>query len=231
MNHYENSWAIYKAHSESFIDDFDYYYDFTKGFRSLETFAGYGRVGNYLSEKGIDLSINELLPDFTNFLKIPENKVHIGSVLDFKSDNKFERIFAAYNSFCLLLADEQVRQLFTVLESNLVPGGQVSLSYYHPDSWKLAVAYSFDFKGNQVEYTPSFNLENRLAKRGVWRDLYKVGNEEFDHEYNVRIYEDASDLEVMLTHTKLKIIKEIKNYNNPKILEPGWIEYVLELPL
>jgi hypothetical protein len=229
MNLYEKSWSIYKAHSESFQDDFDYYFNFTKGHRSLETFAGYGRVGNFLSSKGIDLSINELSPDFTKYLKIPNGKIHIGNVLDFHSDIKFERIFAAYNSFCLIREDSDVRKLFSVFENNLTPQGQLSLSYYHPNSWDLAVPYTFEHEGQSVSYTPSFDLSGRNDQVGIWKDLYKVGEDEFEHKYQVRIYETANDIEKMLTQTKLKLVKEVLNYNNPNILEPGWIEFVFEL--
>lgn len=229
MNHYEKSWSVYKAHSESYQDDFEYYFNFTKGFRTLETFAGYGRVANFLSGRGIDISINELSPDFKEFFNIPENKLNIGNVLDFHSEKKFERIFAAYNSFCLILNETDVQKLFSVFEQNLAIGGRLSLSYYHPDFWEQAIPYRFEFEGKTVNYTPSFDLGGRQNKKGIWRDQYSINGERLEHLYQVRIYENASDLEQMLTHTKFKLVDEIHNYNCRNILEPGWIEYVLEL--
>jgi SAM-dependent methyltransferase len=229
MNHYENSWAIYKAHSESFLDDLEYYLKFSLGHKTLVTFAGYGRVVNYLASRGVDLSANELSQDFKKFINLPSEKIHIGNVLDFSSHVKFDRIFAAYNSFCLLLNDVDVKKLFSVFENSLSPGGQVSLSYYHPDSWHLSAPYSFEHDGRMVKYTPSFDLSDRKNQRGIWKDMYEVDGKQFEHEYRVRIYENDSELEKMFSHTKFKIIDVIHDYNNPKIVEPGWIEYVLEL--
>jgi hypothetical protein len=229
MNLYEKSWSIYKAHSESFEDDFDYYLNFTRGYRSLEAFAGYGRVGNFLSSRGVDLSINELSSDFIKYLRIPPGKIHIGNILDFQSATKFERIFAAYNSFCLIREDADIRKLFSVFEKSLMPYGQLSLSYYHPNYWDLAIPYTFEHEGQSVKYSPSFDLSGRKDQVGIWRDVYKVGEEEFEHKYQVRIYESKEDVEKMLTHTKLRLVKEVLNYNNPSIMEPGWIEYVFEL--
>ncbi len=228
MNHYEKSWAIYKAHSESFLDDLDYYLEFTRGHKSLVTFAGYGRVANFLLEQGVDISANELSPDFKKYLKLPDDKIMIGNILKYTSNVKFDRIFAAYNSFCLLLGDEDVRQMFSVFENHLSPNGQVSLSYYHPDFWHLSAPYAFEYEGRTVNYIPAYDLKERKNQRGIWKDKYQVDGEEFEHEYRVRIYENASDLEKMITHTKLKIVNEIRDYNNPKIVEPGWIEYILE---
>ena len=229
MNHYTKSWSIYKAHSESFLDDLDYYLEFTRGYKSLVTFAGYGRVANFLSENGVDISANELSLDFKKFIKLPDEKIQIGNVLNYSSSVKFDRIFAAYNSFCLLLDDGDVRQMISVFEKHLSLKGQISLSYYHPDFWHLSAPYSFEHEGRVVDYIPTYDLEQRNNQRGIWKDKYQVDGEEFEHEYKVRIYENASDLEKMISHTKLKIVNQIRDYNNPKIVEPGWIEYILEL--
>jgi hypothetical protein len=229
MNYYEKSWAIYKAHSESFLDDLDYYLEFTSGYKSLVTFAGYGRVANFLSTNGVDLSANELSSDFAKYIKLPEEKIQTGSVLDYNSDCKFDRIFAAYNSFCLLLEDKDVRQMFSVFEKHLSINGKISLSYYHPDFWHLSAPYAFEHEGRTINYVPTFDLAEREKHRGIWKDKYQVDGEEFEHEYKVRIYENASDINEMISHTKLKIINIIRDYNNPKIVEPGWIEYILEL--
>jgi hypothetical protein len=229
MNHYATSWSIYKAHSESFLDDLDYYLEFTRGHKSLVTFAGYGRVANFLSQNGVDISANELSSDFKKYINLPDQKIQIGNVLNYSSDVKFDRIFAAYNSFCLLLEDGDVRQMFSVFEKHLSPKGQISLSYYHPDFWDLSSPYSFEHEGRTVDYIPAYDLKERQNQRGVWKDKYQVDGETFEHEYKVRIYENASDLEKMITHTKLNVVNEIRDYNNPKIVEPGWIEYILEL--
>jgi hypothetical protein len=229
MNLYEESWAIYKSHSEVFQDDLEYYLSFTEGKVSLETFAGYGRVSNFLKDKGVDISINELSPDLAKFINIPTNKKDIGDILNYKSEKKFERIFAGYNSFCLIRDEKDIRRLFNVFQDNLIKGGKVSLSYYHPDEWGEACSYEFNYNNKVVKYIPSYDLSERKNKLGIWKDVYEIDGESIEHEYKVRIYEDSSDLVEMLSHTKLKLIDTIYNYNNPNIMERGWIEYVLML--
>ncbi len=102
VNLYAESWRLYKAHSEKCDEDFVYYLDFCKGFKSLELFAGYGRVTNFLVEHDIDIETVELEAEFAKFIKVNKDKNHITNVLTFNANKPFQRIFAAYNSLCLL---------------------------------------------------------------------------------------------------------------------------------
>ena len=62
QNLYEESWRLYKHHTESFLDDLNYYRSFCQGHKSLEMFAGFGRLANRLASVGIDIeTINRLI--------------------------------------------------------------------------------------------------------------------------------------------------------------------------
>ena len=227
-NQYEESWKLYKTHSDFFEYDFDYYYQFAKDKKTLEAFAGYGRLSNFLQSKNINLYANELSPDLASFIKIPPHKIHIGDFLEFKTPEKFERIIIAYNSFCLITEEEKAKEMFSKIENILQPAGMVSLSYYHPDFWPDSNIYEFNCDGDVVKYHSDFNLSNREQKKGIWEDIYEFRGRIYNHKYNVRVYENRDDLNKIMAHTRLRIVDEIKNYNDKRIVEEGWTEYVLQ---
>lgn len=228
-NQYEKSWKFYKTHSDFFDYDFDYYYKLSLGKKTLEAFAGYGRLSNFLHSKDINLHVNELSSDLASFITIPTDKIHVGDFLEYKFKEKFERIIIAYNSFCLITSEVQVKQMFSNIENMLEPGGMVSLSYYHPDKWHDTNVYEFNCEGELVKYYSNYDLSNRNNKEGIWEDIYEHKENKYHHRYNVRIYEDKADLNKMIAHTKLRLVDEIKNYNDIRIAEEGWIEYILQL--
>ncbi len=229
VNLYQESWELYKTHSDFFTYDFDYYYQFCYGKKTLEPFAGYGRLSNHLINKGVNLYTNELSPDFTSFINLEPSKKHIGDFLKYPLGDKFERIIIAYNSFSLITKEEEIRDMFSLIENLIERNGKISLSYYHPDYWPDDTIYKFKYKGEVINYQSKFDLSDRHNKNGIWQDLYEKDGAVITHSYNLRVYEDKNDLAKMISHTKLKIIGEIRNYNNKEISEEGWTEYVLQL--
>jgi cyclopropane fatty-acyl-phospholipid synthase-like methyltransferase len=226
MNHYENSWELYKQHSESFVDDLAYYLDFCRGKRTLEMFAGYGRVANYLVENGVEVDTIELSKDFSSHIRLDASRRHVGDVSKLVLARTFERIVACYNSICLLTSDESLVDFFKNVDAMLEPGGQASLSYYHPNAWTSVTGHTFDFKGQQVSYEPSYDLSQRAQGRGVWIDTYRFGGSESVFRYPVRIVESFADLEPYVRGTQLSLDRIVKDYSNPNISEPGWLDYV-----
>lgn len=224
---YRESWELYRNHTDSFQDDFQYYLDFCRSYRTLELFAGYGRLTNFLSSNGIEIETIELSMDFSKLIQIPADKKHLGDVTKLVLPKKFARIIAAYNSFCLLTDDQQLSAFFKNMANMLEPNGRISLSYYHPNHWHHASEFKIEFKGKEITYAPDFDLSNRDKKRGIWRDKYISSSGITVHEYPVRIFEDERDLEPFLARAQLKIEDTIFNYNNPNITESGWIEYIL----
>jgi hypothetical protein len=174
INHYLNSWRIYKEHTKNFNEDRQYYLDFCRGHRTLELFAGFGRLTNYLFANSVDIESVELEKNFAKFIKIPKDKNHICDVLHFKPKVKFERIFAAYNSFCLLTNEKNVLQFFKNLDSWVLKNGLISLSYYHPNAWESAkgIESNFIYLGNNVKHISRFDLSKRNEGLGIWFDEY-----------------------------------------------------------
>ena len=224
---YKESWHLYKLQTESFKDDLEYYRNFCKGKKSLELFAGYGRLTNQLLLDGVDLETIELSMDFAQLINLSSERNHIGDVTQLVLPKKFERIFAAYNSFCLLTEDSQLYSFFKNISKMLSSGGEVSLSYYHPDFWGEALSTSMSINGRLVSYEPSFDLRGRNAKRAVWRDKYVFDSKTIEHEYPVRIFETDDDLLPFLDAANLRIVQKIRDFNNPKVSEPGWVDYLI----
>lgn len=228
-NYYDKSWELYKAHSASFNEDFKYYLEFSNGFKTLELFAGYGRLTNFLFDNGVDVETVELEPNFAKYIAIPESKNHICNVLNFNSKQKFERIIAAYNSFCLLTNDSEIALFFRKLDSWLTKEGLVSLSYYHPDAWEALNGVSTKLDTlNNVTHISKCDLSKRNDKIGIWIDEYHFNSKKEIYSYPVRIYETNDCLAPFLKGTGLKIKRIIHNYDCSDISDPGWIEFVLE---
>lgn len=228
MDSYRTSWALYKAQTEGFTDDIDYYARFTGQHPTLELFAGFGRVANPLLERGVPLETVEINADFAKSIRLPPERSHVCDVLDFIPAAPVSRVFAAYNSFCLLREEALVERFFAQVGAFLCKGGQASLNYYHPDYWADAVEETFDYAGQAVHYMPGFDLSERKTGLGVWIDTYHIGDEIISHRYETRIYESALDIEPFLAGTGLRLIGEIENFNNNEVKEPGWIDFLLE---
>ncbi len=190
--------------------------------KTLELFAGYGRLSNFLVNKGINVHTVELSREFSDLIELPDYKKHVGDVTTTILKEKFERIIAGYNSFCLLKENNQIKSFFRNIKNMLANDGLVSLSYYHPDFWPNAESFTFLFNNKEVKYFPEYNLSKRSDKIGIWRDRYVIENETEIHEYPVRIFENRNDLEPFVKKADLRIVGIIENYNNPKISEPGW---------
>lgn len=231
---YEKSWQFYKAQSENFSDDQEYYYNFCKNHKTLELFAGYGRLTNFLSARKIDIEAVELEKEFAKFINIEASKIHVQDVLTFSPITKFERIIAGWNSFCLLISDDDIKRFFTQIESFLVPGGCASLNYFDTSYWKDAPAGELCINGIKITYVPSYDLSTAEKGHGLWIDEYEFINfnklEKRRFEYPVRVYKDADALSCFYKHTSLELIDIVENFglSKEKISEPGWIDYVFK---
>ncbi|MDG9670592.1 hypothetical protein ONV78_22835 [Hahella sp. CR1] len=225
-------YQLYQAHSCEFSDDLDYYLNFCRGHATLELFAGFGRVSNHLVTHGVSVETVEILPGYSEQIKLPASSKHVEDVRTFCSDKKFERIFAAYNSFCLLTTDEDLRSLFLLMDRQLQSGGRASLSYFHPDYWAQAIDYEFALNGASVKATPAFDLSRRQQKQGVWKDLYYLNDtgalekNVVECSYPVRIVEDETDLLPFLHGLELKFVETVESFGKENVVEPGWVDFV-----
>jgi hypothetical protein len=224
-NHYKDSWELYKLHTESFSDDFEYYYNFCYGYNTLELFAGYGRLSNYLISNKINIETVELEFNFAKHIKLPKNRNHISDVLQFSSNKQFDRIIAAYNSFCLLTEDSQIYQFFKKAESLLIEGGSMSLSHYPSSAWKPSETEYLNRKNYRVKYSSYFDISQIETNIATWIDEYNIDNSIYKFEYPTRIYKDVEDVLIYTANTKLKLVDIISDYNK-KITDSGWLEYV-----
>lgn len=226
---YKNGWELYKTHTSTFVDDLEYYSSFIENHCALELFAGFGRVTNPLLARGHKIETVEILNSFSDFIELPENKKHVTNVLTFSPKQQFLRIFAAYNSFCLLTQDSDITIFFRQLEQWLAPGGKASLNYYHPDYWSDAVSDTFTIGGSTIKYTPAFDLSKRKTEKiGVWTDHFEISGQRESFNYMTRIYECADDLLPYLEGTGLRLVGSVENFNVENVKEPGWIDFILE---
>lgn len=222
---YIESWALYKAHTEDFMDDLSYYHEFCKGYKSLDIFAGYGRLTNPLSKMNIDIEALEIEPNFMKCIDLDGAKKHLCNILDFNPSKTYERVIAGFNSFCLLQKDHDIQLFFKKLSDILSYGGRASLSYYPISHWDDPSEYEFDYENRTVKYSSSYTVKGNQA---VWSDLYQIEGEQHRFDYPVRIYRSEQDLHKFYKNLDLKLIDIIKDYNMKNISIPGWVDYVFE---
>ncbi len=222
---YINSWALYKAHTENFIGDLNYYHEFCTGYKSLDIFAGYGRLTNPLSKMNIDIDALEIEPNFMKFITLSESKKHLCNILDFNPNTTYERIIAGFNSFCLLQKDHDIELFFKKLSDILNYGGKISLSYYPILNWDDPSEDEFNYENRVVKYSSSYTIKGNKA---VWSDLYQIEGKKYQFDYPVRIYRSEQDLYKFYKNLDLKLVDIVKDYNMKNISIPGWIDYVFE---
>ncbi|MEO8964515.1 MAG: class I SAM-dependent methyltransferase [Gammaproteobacteria bacterium] len=233
-NLYSNSWQFYKAQSETFIEDQEYYYDFCKNYKTLDLFAGYGRLTNFLANRKIDIEIVELEKEFAKFINIDTVKKHTQNVLHFTWTTQFERIIAGCNSFCLFTKDEDIKEFFSQVDALLVPGGYASLNYFDTHYWNDAPSGELLIDGMKIKYVPTYDLSKAKKGHGLWIDEYEFicanKTEKRRFEYPVRVYENATALYPFYKHTSLELVDSVENFglDKDKISEPGWIDYVFK---
>lgn len=217
---YTESWQFYKAQSEAFDEDHKYYYDFCKNQKTLDLFAGYGRLTNYLASRDIDIEIVEIENEFAKFINIDASKKHIQDVLTFNPPIQFDRIIAGWNSFCLLTKEEDIKKFFTLVDSLLVPGGYASLNYFDTNYWKDAPSGELLIDGINISYVPSYDLSKAKEGHGVWFDDYEFTQsgklEKRRFEYAVRVYENTDALTPFFQHTSLELVDVVENFGLKK---------------
>lgn len=225
MNLYKESWSLYKAQTEKFTTDFKYYLNFCKNYKTLDIFAGYGRLTNFLYTNNIDVEAVELEPNFAKCISVPLHRVHVCDFLAFSSPHLFERIIAGFNSFCLVTQDNEIKSFFKKISSLLTANGKASLSYYHHDFWQQDSSYDFYHDGKKIHYVPDSDLSDAKNGIGVWIDRYKQGNEVLEFRYPTRIYDNLDQLNGYISDAGLILENVIKNYGENQ--SNGWIEFIL----
>ena len=161
MSLYKESWLLYKSLTEDVNFDIDYYQSLIKG-RTLELFAGFGRVVNRLENKENIIAV-ELEEQFIPYIQLPSDKIYCGNVLDISSNKfgKFDTIFAAYNSFCLLTEHKDIDLFFAMLASVLSDNGKISLSYSDHTKWEVEEGFieldNKNYKYKQVKQNYCLN--------------------------------------------------------------------------
>lgn len=230
-NLYENSWEFYRIESQDFSDDFDYYKNLCRNKTVLELFSGYGRLANQLMSIVSKMVCIELEKKFTDFINIPKNDIHICDVLKFNTTEKFERIIAGYNSFTLLLKDEDVLKLFKNIHSWLTADGIASLSYYNYETWSPSEKKEISLGDDGYIYSSNLIKNKGKSNIGIWVDTYSNINtgEIMQFDYPVRIYESShNEIAKFSNLAKLELIDIVKNYGNKNESETEWLEYVFK---
>jgi len=162
-------------HTRSLTDDVDFYSKLCEGKKSLELFAGYGRITNRLVDQNIDVEAIDINPSYAAKIHLPTEKCHVCDVREFASNQRFEAIFAAYNSFTLLTSDKEIHAFFKNMADLMKKDGILCLNNYHHSAWDKAVAYSFTRDdGSTVRYWYDFDLSLRDKSLGFWRDHYTL---------------------------------------------------------
>lgn len=226
-NLYAKSWRLYKKESESFLQDLNYYTDFCRGKTCLEMFSGYGRLANHIKDISLSLDCVELEGNFTQFINLPKENIFIQDILKFKPKRKYERIYAGYNSFCLLTNDSDIHKFFKNLSEWISDDGKISLSYYDYNFWEETPGSNFKIDGKDCAYKPSYKKVNS-SSIAIWIDNFYLNETIVKFEYPVRVYNDPSEVVRFLGQHQLELVDVILDYNETSLKGSGWVEYVIK---
>lgn len=123
------------------------YFNLKEGSSVLDLMCGYGRHATALGRKGITVTAVDNLADYVNKIKAvtkEENlpvKIFQTSVLDFKTEDRFDLAICMGNSLNFFAANDMVKILSNI-SSLLKPGGHLLIN-----SWSIAEIAFKDFKG------------------------------------------------------------------------------------
>lgn len=223
-----NGFALYKANTQDFLEDISYYYDFCNGFKSLDLFAGYGRITNELIKKGVDIEAVELEEEFIQYIDLPDEKKYRCNVLEFTPKKQYDRIFAGFNSFCLINQEEDIYSFFKMLASICSYNGLISLSYYPRNNWDDPSEFEFELNKKKIRYSSDYKISTVDTSQAVWIDHYMIDGDIYNYKFPIKIYKETDDLLKYTKKSGLRLEKIIKNYNQSNISIPGWVEYVFK---
>lgn len=224
-------------HKTAFNDiDFDiaYYSDLGHGKTVLELCAGFGRICNKLHNNNIDVTAIELDPYNFDHITLPTHKKINKNIFDcFDLNTRYDVILAPFNSFPLFNNKKDIHNFFTLLDELLSDNGLISLSYYHPDGWRIIPEDETKITIDGVEYlyTSDYDLSERKNKRGIWNDIFKQkSNGELisSIKYDLRIYENIADMNAICSSYGLKCTDIISSFYSEDSYEPGWKEFLLK---
>lgn len=228
INLYYDNWHYYKAQSDYFDYDHDFYLDLCTGKKTLELFAGYGRLSNVLINNGIDLETVELEPKFAKFINLPPAKNHVCDVLKMNLNKKFECIIGgAYNSFVLLIDDKDIYSYFQKMDSLLETGGILSISYNPLNEWNKLQPSTITVNAIDYIYTNNYDLSNLDKDLATWIDEYRHNDQTLSFSYPTRVYKNDEDLLKFVKNTNFTLIEKVINYNR-NIPDDLWIEFILK---
>lgn len=224
---------LHRAAYNDWDFDIDYYYSICREKKVVDLCAGFGRVCNKLYNKGIDITAIELDEENFKFIELPENKKFNKNIFDcFDMESMFDVVIAPFNSFPMFYDEKSKNLFFELISKMLKPNGLISLSYYHPDSWRDVppgeLTVTIDNK--KYEYTSEYNLSSRSHKKGQWVDIFTESSSKkvvSRTEYLLPIYENADDVNNICKKHDLTCCKTITDFYNPDDCEPGWVEYQL----
>lgn len=104
------------------------YFNLQPGSKVLDLMCGYGRHTIALGRKGIEVTAVDNLADYINEIRIVTEKENLPvrsfhtSVLDFKTEDRFDLVICMGNSLNFFNADDTIK-ILTNIFSFLKPGG------------------------------------------------------------------------------------------------------------
>lgn len=224
-------------HRAAFNDvDFDiaYYNDISRNKTVLEICAGFGRVSNKLHNCNVDITAIELDPFNFDYITLPTQKKFNKNIFDcFSLETQFDVIIAPFNSFPLFNNQRDIHKFFSLLGCLLKDDGLISLSYYHPDGWRVIPEdeTTINISGTEYIYTSDYNLSSRQNKKGMWNDIFRRKDNNAlisSIEYDLSIYENTNDVNAVCCSYGFKCTDMISSFYNEKSYEPGWKEFLLK---
>ncbi|MBX3290424.1 MAG: class I SAM-dependent methyltransferase [Acidobacteria bacterium] len=209
MSLYENT-KLYDLVHGPFADSetFEFYYQMAVryGPKVLDAACGTGHILIPLAEAGIDVCGFDISPEMLAACerKAAEKNVTVDVWLDdlrgFRSEQRFDLIFVAGNSFQHLMTDEDISAAFRPIKTHLNPNGRVLIEMFNP-SWPLLMREPEkrlmvgQFGDHILTEDSVYDAANRTSHT-TWHFWHRPTGNETSLTYNSReyFYKDVTEL-------------------------------------
>lgn len=210
----------YDAHHRNFTEDIPFYLRQAQQYGApvLELACGTGRIAIPIAEAGFEitgLDISEGMlsqaGEKSKGLKLPLKWAY-ADVRNFRLRKKFNLVIFAFNSIAHLHDLESIDACLQCVRKHLAPDGRFIIDYFNPRLALLirenktrhsVTEYPDPYSGNMVEITETNHYDKASQVNHVtW--YYKIGEEEFTHQLNMRIFYPR-ELDALLIHNGFDI--------------------------
>ena len=232
----------YDAQHKDFTRDLGFYLKQAEKYGEpvMELACGTGRITLSIAEKGLKVYGLELMPPMLEQAEAKAREKNIdvtlirGDMRNFKIDRKFKLIILPFNSISHLYDLESIKSCFTCIREHLAPDGRFIIDHFNP-SLKILIRepeklypvskYIDPYGKGEVIITEN-NVYDEATQVNMIKWHYKIGEEEFIEELNMRIFY-PQELNALLYYNGFEIEHKFGNFKEEPFTSKSMTQVII----